>query len=225
MRIATIQGGSIYYHHNDHLGTPLALTDSNAAVVWSAAYKPFGEAQVDQGSTVVNNFRFPGQYYDAESGLHYNWHRYYDPKTGRYLTADPIGLEMGFNHLYAYVANNPLNLIDIFGLVPDCPCKESDLNGNIDWCQDTFFSPITHSGYTCYRSLPGKDGQQCCYKDNEAPQANPDSVSPASGRNGDGTCQFSNWKLIWEHIYEDVAPALRDKFKAKLKEIYKLSPM
>jgi uncharacterized protein RhaS with RHS repeats len=48
MRIATIQGGSIYYHHNDHLGTPLALTDSNAAVVWSAAYKPFGEAQVAQ---------------------------------------------------------------------------------------------------------------------------------------------------------------------------------
>ena len=69
-------------------------------VVWKAAYDPFGEAQVDPSSTVTNNFRFPGQYYDEESGLHYNWHRYYDPRTGRYVTADPIGIEGGENHLY-----------------------------------------------------------------------------------------------------------------------------
>jgi RHS repeat-associated protein len=122
MRLATIQGGTIYYHHNDHLGTPLALTDSNAAVVWSAAYKPFGDAQVDQGSTQTNNFRFPGQYYDQETGLHYNWHRYYDPKTGRYVTADPIGQLIEYqklNHLYNYVENNPIKRIDKFGLMGD----------------------------------------------------------------------------------------------------------
>jgi RHS repeat-associated protein len=84
-------------------------------VVWEADYKPFGEAGVNGKSTVVNNFRFAGQYYDEETGLHYNWHRYYDPKNGRYLTPDPIGLLGGINP-YVYTLNNPINAIDPFGL-------------------------------------------------------------------------------------------------------------
>jgi RHS repeat-associated protein len=59
---------------------------------------------------------YAGQYYDSETGLHYNYHRYYDPKLGRYLRADPIGLEGGLN-LYSYVQNNPVNYFDPFGLV------------------------------------------------------------------------------------------------------------
>jgi len=58
-----------------------------------------------------------GQYFDAETGLHHNYHRYYDPKTGRYITPDPIGLAGGIN-LYAYTENNPINEIDPFGLNP-----------------------------------------------------------------------------------------------------------
>lgn len=76
-----------------------------------------GSATVDSGSTVKNNLRFPGQYYDAERGLHYNWFRYYDPSTGRYVTADPIGLWGGIN-LYRYSLNNPINLKDPYGLIP-----------------------------------------------------------------------------------------------------------
>lgn len=58
---------------------------------------------------------FPGQYYDQETSLHYNWNRYYDPTTGRYVTPDPIGLEGGVN-LFVYVQNNPTIYIDLFGL-------------------------------------------------------------------------------------------------------------
>ena len=59
--------------------------------------------------------RFPGQYYDEETGLHYNWHRYYDPDTGRYLTPDPIGLAGGINP-FVYVENDPVNWVDLLGL-------------------------------------------------------------------------------------------------------------
>lgn len=104
----------IYYFINDHLGTPQKLLDESAGVVWSADYKPFGEADV-YVNTFENRFRFPGQYYDSETGIHYNWHRYYDPSIGRYLRADPIGLDGGLN-LYAYASLNPFNSFDFYGL-------------------------------------------------------------------------------------------------------------
>jgi len=93
------------------------MTDDTGTVVWEAIYKPFGEALVHPQASVVTNFRFPGQYYDEETGLHYNYHRYYDTRTGRYLRPDPIGL-LGGNNLYIYAMNNPINQIDPMGLDP-----------------------------------------------------------------------------------------------------------
>jgi RHS repeat-associated protein len=90
------------------------MTDASGAVVWAAEYLPFGQADVSI-ETIENNLRFPGQYFDLETGFHYDWHRYYDPETGRYLTPDPIGLAGGMN-LYAYVQNDPINYLDPTGL-------------------------------------------------------------------------------------------------------------
>jgi RHS repeat-associated protein len=79
-----------YFYQSDHLGTSHKLAAVNGAVVWSAKSSLFGEATVDLASTVENNLRFPGQYFDQETDLHYNWHRYYDPNVGRYLRIDPL---------------------------------------------------------------------------------------------------------------------------------------
>jgi len=112
------QVASVYYYHTDHLGAPQAVTDNSGGIVWKADYLPFGKVIVSPLSTIENNLRFPGQYYDMETGLHYNWHRYYDPETGRYLTPDPIGLDGGMN-LYVYVRNGPVNFVDPEGLYRD----------------------------------------------------------------------------------------------------------
>jgi RHS repeat-associated protein len=108
------EGGTYYWYQNDHLGTPQKLVATDGTVVWSAQYTAFGEAVVDV-ATVINNLRFPGQYADDETGLHYNYFRYYDPKLGRYLRVDPTGLAGGIN-VFTYAYNTPLNAVDPLGL-------------------------------------------------------------------------------------------------------------
>ena len=105
-------------YQNDHLGTPQKLTAVNGAVGWSAKYSSFGAAQVDPSSIITNNLRFAGQYFDQETYLQYNWHRYYSPATGRYLRIDPVGLDGGDENFYSYVWNNPNYFIDFNGLAP-----------------------------------------------------------------------------------------------------------
>jgi RHS repeat-associated protein len=118
MPIAQVEAGeTLTYLHTDHLNTPRLGTDAQGQVVWRWDGTAFGES-VPTGSRTVN-LRFPGQYYDVESGLHYNWHRYYDPRVGRYVTSDPIGLEGGLNS-YVYT-NRPLNEIDLEGLMGNAP--------------------------------------------------------------------------------------------------------
>jgi len=116
-------GMPYHYFIDDSLGTPVELMDSNGIVVWKATYDPFGAATVNDdadgdGNRLTVNLRFPGQYFDAESGLHYNYLRDYDPATGRYIQSDPIGLAGGIN-TYAYVGGNPISFFDPSGL---CPC-------------------------------------------------------------------------------------------------------
>ena len=108
-------GNNYYYYQLDHLGTPQQLTSQSGQVVWRAMYDAYGNATVDPGSSITNNLRFPGQYFDAETGLHYNWMRYYDPNTGRYIASDPIRLNGGIN-FYVYSAGSPIRWIDSYGL-------------------------------------------------------------------------------------------------------------
>ncbi len=109
-----------YYFHNDHLGTPQVITNGLGQLVWRADYRPFGEANI-LFEGVQNNLRFPGQYFDAETGLHYNYFRDYHPGVGRYIEPDPIGLERQLDEFralnsYVYALNSPINLKDVNGL-------------------------------------------------------------------------------------------------------------
>jgi RHS repeat-associated protein len=131
--VALIKAGLVYYYHLDQLGTPICLTDDNAQIVWRSQQGVFGQTiessdieHTDIVNTdslqdkIANPIRFQGQYFDDESGLHYNRFRYYSPQQARFIHQDPIGLVGGINH-YQY-APNPVNWVDPFGLL----CKEGE---------------------------------------------------------------------------------------------------
>src|SRR5439155_13798915 len=91
----------IYFVHTDHLKRPIAMSDATKAMVWQAKWLPFGNAQSITGTASLDA-RFPGQWFQIESGLHYNWHRHYDPSIGRYTQPDPLRFVDGPS-IYAYV--------------------------------------------------------------------------------------------------------------------------
>ncbi|WP_428557339.1 RHS repeat-associated core domain-containing protein [Pseudomonas edaphica] len=107
-----------FHYQLDHLGTPQELTNPEGEIVWSAHYRAYGEIARLDIRKIDNPLRFQGQYFDAESGLHYNRHRYYNPDIGRYLTPDPVKLAGGIN-AYRYVPN-PTGWVDPLGL-NSCP--------------------------------------------------------------------------------------------------------
>lgn len=117
--VMVLKTNTHYFVNPDHLGAPRSVAFANGRALWTWDHDPFGVAQPNQNPNGFGNFvynlRFPGQYYDSETGLHYNMARDYDPNTGRYIQSDPIGLAGGVN-TYGYVGGNPIGFVDSAGL-------------------------------------------------------------------------------------------------------------
>jgi RHS repeat-associated protein len=122
----TVRPEQIFHFHTDVNGAPEELTSHAGKLIWRARYRTWGnlateawdrdEEWAEDVGRRSQNLRFQGQYFDAETGLHYNTFRYYDPEIGRFASQDPIGLSGGLN-LYQY-APDPLNWIDPWGWAP-----------------------------------------------------------------------------------------------------------
>jgi len=134
----------VYFFHTDQVGAPQAVTAIDGTVTWSADWEPFGSVVIGQ-EKLTSHIRFPGQYFDEETSLHYNYYRHYDPTTGRYIESDPIGLIGGLN-TFAYVGGDPLLWTDFYGLKEGSASnlakrrKIDDLargyDGSTDWAVD-----------------------------------------------------------------------------------------
>ncbi|MBJ9721195.1 RHS repeat protein [Acinetobacter calcoaceticus] len=120
----------VWFYHCDHLGTPQEMTDHTGAIIWKAEYKAWGECKAERAKSnffenseiISNNIRFQGQYFDEETGLHYNRYRYYSPYIGRFVSRDPIKLVGGYN-IYQY-ASNSIRWVDPLGLAPKKECNK-----------------------------------------------------------------------------------------------------
>ncbi|AKJ31662.1 hypothetical protein AAW51_4971 [Caldimonas brevitalea] len=115
--VAMLSGRAILAIHTDHRLAPLAVTDSTRQVAWQATLTDTGAAVVATGSRLEMPLRGSNQYFDAETGLHYNTHRYLDPQQGRYLSPDPLGLAAGPD-LYEFALGQPHRHLDPLGLAP-----------------------------------------------------------------------------------------------------------
>ena len=113
MPMGALKPGAVYYVYPDHLGAPWTVASQSGTTVWAWNRDPFGNGA--PAGSFTYNLRFPGQYFDKETGLHYNYYRDYDPSTGRYVQSDPVGLAGGIN-TYAYVKGNPIRYFDVSGL-------------------------------------------------------------------------------------------------------------
>ncbi len=176
-------GEALNYLHTDHLGTPRYATNDSGAQVWHWDSDAFGVGTPSGSATV--NLRFAGQYWDDESGLHYNWNRYYDPTTGRYISSDPIGLAGGLN-TYVYALANPIMYTDPEGLNPVAAGAACFLNplcraaGTALGREILVKCGLAASAAATAAALP----QSLPPEEEEAPSSNPSGAQNSKGEEG-----------------------------------------
>ena len=160
--IGVVTSNTLSYIESDHLGSPRqVINPANNAAIWSWSWifnsNAFGTNAPNQdpdgnGTAFILNLRLPGQYYDAETGLNYNYFRDYEPATGRYVESDPIGLKGGPN-TYAYVRGNPLRRVDSMGL-DDTVCMYNPASCGMSPPPDASY----FGGEVFYVPYPGRPG-------------------------------------------------------------------
>ncbi|MEU1481624.1 putative T7SS-secreted protein [Streptomyces sp. NPDC005760] len=126
----------------DLVGTPTELIDETGDIAWRTRSTLWGTTAWAADSTAYTPLRFPGQYFDPETGLHYNYFRHYDPETARYLTADPLGLEPSDNP--ATYVHNPHARVDPLGLAGCKPGAEVDPR-KLDYLFNKNIKPDAHN--------------------------------------------------------------------------------
>jgi len=144
---------AVYYIHSDQLNTARAVTrPSDNALMWTWFSDPFGTDAANSNPAGVGSFtynlRFPGQYFDGEAGLHYNYFRDYDPAVGRYIESDPVGLLAGVN-TYAYTLDDPIGNSDESGLIVIPPSTVETIIEVL-----TGRPPRVPGQYACYARCP-----------------------------------------------------------------------
>ena len=133
--VSDSSASTVNYVHADGLNTPRAIADESGQTIWTwnLVGNPFGEQQPVSSTGYVYNLRFPGQYYDQETGWNYNVNRYFDPAIGGFTQVDPMGFAGGQSGLYPYGNNNPLMYVDPLGLydLPNIPQPVVDFSAGM----------------------------------------------------------------------------------------------
>jgi RHS repeat-associated protein len=163
----------LLYIHADHLNTPRLVTNGSGTPVWRwDQVEPFGDNLPNEdpdGNSILGHMplRFPGQYFDKETGLYYNYHRDYDPLIGRYVESDPIGLRGGLN-TYVYAIADPLRHTDEIGLAADCKADPCLIRWQIRTTYDGYCSSTCRrmegfiQWWTCWPNLRIREPRCVC---------------------------------------------------------------
>jgi RHS repeat-associated protein len=210
----------VWFYHCDHLGTPQEMSDHTGAIIWKAEYKAWGECKTEKAKSnffenseiISNNIRFQGQYFDQETGLHYNRYRYYSPYVGRFVSKDPIGLSGGHN-IYQYAPSSTA-WTDPLGLAKT-PTRTLQRNWkNYVGCKHT--NSDIHHGFPeeyaeKFKELAGIDVNNPQYYYNLPKEKH--TKTPGIHTNGSRTGQ--NWNKTWGGILNQVEAMNLSKAESK----------